>query len=119
MPSRGLPIVPARRCLCREDLVPGPAHEPTTSLCEIAWPDGSHSAQEEHTLQLRKHTCRALSGVRRSLSREGPALRAEAETGTITRSCANAWQVKFADLSIALFNGSLKRRPALARSQSG
>src|SRR5919198_6490119 len=118
MPSRGLPIVPARRCLCREDLVPGPAHEPTTSLCEIAWPDGSHRVREEHSLQLRKHKFRALRGVRLSRSREEPAPRAEAETGTITHSCANAWQAKFADLSIALLNFSRKRSPLWRLSQS-
>src|SRR5215467_9992841 len=102
MPSRGLATVPASRSLCREDLVPDPASEPTGSLCKIAWLERSRLVQEEHLLQLQKHKSRALRGVRRSLSREEPAPGAAAETGTITHSCANVWQAKFADLSIAL-----------------
>jgi hypothetical protein len=98
MPNRGLPIVPARRSLSREVLVPGPAHEPTTSLCETAWPEEFLLQQQEHLLQLQKHKSRALKGARLSLSREEPAPRAEAEIGTIIRSCANAWRAKFADL---------------------
>jgi hypothetical protein len=53
-------------------------------------------------LPLRKPTSRALKGVRLSLSREEQAPAAEAEIGTITHSCANAWRAEFADLSIAL-----------------
>jgi len=107
--------MPVSRSLCREHLVPGPAHEPITTSCEIAWLDGSHSAQEEHLLQLRKHTCRALSGVRRSLSREGPAQ--GAETGTITHSCANAWRARFADLDVALME--TRPRPGCKSGRAG
>src|SRR5437870_4483131 len=99
MASRRLAIVPASRSLCREVLVPGPAHEPTTSLCEIAWPEEFLLQQQELLLQLRKHTFRALRGVRLSRSREEPALRAEAETKTITHSCANVWRARFANRS--------------------
>src|SRR5262249_51848871 len=97
MPSRGLAIMPARRSLCREVLVPGPAHEPTTSSCEIAYLGRSRLAQEKHLLRLQKQKSRALRGARRSRSSEGPGPLAEAETGTITHSSANAWQAKFAD----------------------
>ena len=76
--------------------------ERTTSLCEIAWLGRSRLAQEEHLLRLQRHTSKALRSARLSLSREEPAPRAEAEIGTIIRSCANAWRAEFADLSIAM-----------------
>ena len=97
MPSRGPPTAPARHSLRGEDRVQRPAIEPTTSLCEIAWQGRSLSRHRELPLQLRKHTRRAMRGVKNSRSREGPAPRAE--TGTIAHSCANVWQAKFADLN--------------------
>jgi hypothetical protein len=102
MPSRGLPTVPASRFLCREDLVPGPANEPTGSLCKIAWLGKSRLEREEQWRQLRNDKFRALKDARRSRSREEPARRAEAETGTTTHSFASVWRAEFADLEIVL-----------------
>jgi hypothetical protein len=90
--------VPASRFRCKEHLVPDPASEHTTSLCEIAWLGRFHSEQAERLLRLRKHMCRASRGARHSRSKEELA----GQTGTIAHSCGNAWQEKFVDLSIAL-----------------
>jgi hypothetical protein len=101
------------RSLCREHLVPDPAHEPITTSCESAWLGRSHLAREEHTPQLRNDKSRALRDARRSESREEPAL--HGETGTIAHSCANVWKAKFADLEVAL----AETRPAPAASRGG
>src|SRR5262245_37945991 len=113
MPSRGLPTVPARHSLCGGDQVQMPAIEPTTSSCEIAWRGRLLSRHQEHPLQRRKRTCRALIGARLSQLKEGRAPRAE--TGTIAHSCANVWQAKFADLNSPHRN----KKPALARVRAG
>src|SRR6266446_6699987 len=100
MPSRGPPIVPARRSPSRGHLAKGVAIEHTTSLCEIAWLGGFHSEQEGQSLRLQKHMSRALGDARLSQNRGAPG--PHGETGTIAPSCVNVWQAKFADLSIAL-----------------
>jgi hypothetical protein len=118
MPNRELATVPARRFLCKEDLVPGPASEPTGSLCKIAWLGKSHLEREEQWRQLRNDKFRALKDARRSRSSEEPALRAEVETGTITHSCASVWRAEFADLEIAL-RGNRTRSGAKSERVTG
>src|SRR5262245_6071630 len=97
MPSRGPASVPVRRSPSREHLVLGPASEPTTRSCGIAWLGRSRLTREEHLQRLQKHKSRALRRARRSRSSEVPGPRAEAEIGTIVHSSANVWQARFAD----------------------